>query len=331
MPEVAKKKRIFQIAKELNISHLEIIQFLSNHGTEVDSHMAPVTPEAYDEILLEFSKDKLQIERHRKEQARKVVVSKIHKKEIEDPASGGTLTKPPVRKLKTSLNEEKLALSAKLKDASDKLTKEKKAVDDKEKAEAKIKTVKPEINGSTAAKTKLDTAKSEKNDNDTIKLTRVSATEHAPSPQRKLKKISIQDIADKINQTKRRSPKGKGDASKPQINQPLPQFGKSVSKKKSKKKEKNIDVETSDIVKSIKVPEFTTVDELAQSMDVTVQEVIVACMGLGLMVTINQRMDMDNIIMIADDFGFDVETVTEFEEEKTSHEEDTEEDIKNAM
>ena len=59
MPEVAKKKRIFQIAKELNISHLEIIQFLKIHGTEVDSHMAPVTPEAYDEILLEFSKDKL--------------------------------------------------------------------------------------------------------------------------------------------------------------------------------------------------------------------------------------------------------------------------------
>ena len=202
MPDVAKKKRIFQIAKELNISHLEIIQFLKNHGTEVDSHMAPVTPETYDDILLEFSKDKLQIERHRKEQARKVVVSKIHKKEIEDPAFAGTLARPPVRKLKTSLNEEKLALSAKLKDASDKLTKEKKAVADKEKAEAKIKTVKPEINGSTDAETKLDTAKSEKNDNDTIKLTKVSATEHAPPPHRKLKKISIQDIADKINQTK---------------------------------------------------------------------------------------------------------------------------------
>jgi len=141
MPEVAKKKRIFQIAKELNISHLEIIQFLKNHGTEVDSHMAPVTPETYDEILLEFSKDKLQIERHRKEQARKVVVSKIHKKEIEDPAFAGTLAKPPVRKLKTSLNEEKLALSAKLKDASDKLTKEKKAVADKEKAKAYLNEV----------------------------------------------------------------------------------------------------------------------------------------------------------------------------------------------
>jgi len=54
-------------------------------------------------------------------------------------------------------------------------------------------------------------------------------------------------------------------------------------------------------------------------------------MGLGLMVTINQRMDMDNIIMIADEFDFDVETVDEFAEEKTSHEELSEEDIKNAV
>ena len=129
MPEVAKKKRIFQIAKELNISHMEIIQFLKNNGTEVESHMAPVTPEAYDEILLEFSKDKLQIERHRKEQARKIVVSKIHKKEVEAPNTSIASEKPAVRKLKTSLKEEKLALSDKLKDASDKLIKEKKKVD----------------------------------------------------------------------------------------------------------------------------------------------------------------------------------------------------------
>ena len=40
MPEIVKKKRIFQIAKELNISHLEIMQFLENHGTPADSHMA---------------------------------------------------------------------------------------------------------------------------------------------------------------------------------------------------------------------------------------------------------------------------------------------------
>ena len=77
-------RRIFDIAKELNISHIEIMNFLDVHGVSADSHMSPVTPEVYDEILLEFSKDKLQIERHRKEQARKVVVSKIQQKQSEE-------------------------------------------------------------------------------------------------------------------------------------------------------------------------------------------------------------------------------------------------------
>ena len=333
MPEVAKKKRIFQIAKELNISHMEIIQFLKNNGTAVESHMAPVTPEAYDEILLEFSKDKLQIERHRKEQARKIVVSKIHKKEVEDPNASITSEKPAVKKLKTSLKEEKLALSEKLKDASDKLTEEKKKIDaDKDVAEAKKETQKsdPAVNGAATPKARSDSDKPKRIKGEAIKLTQLETPAIAPSAPRKLKKISIQDIADKINQTKKRTPKGKGEPSKPQIKQPLPQFGKSGTKKKSKKKDKNVDVEASDIKKSIKVPEFTTVDELAQSMDVTAQEVIMACMGLGMMVTINQRMDMDNIILIADEFGFEVETVTEFAEEKTSQAL-TEEDIKNAV
>ena len=333
MPEVAKKKRIFQIAKELNISHMEIIQFLKNNGTAVESHMAPVTPEAYDEILLEFSKDKLQIERHRKEQARKIVVSKIHKKEVKKPNASITSEKPAVKKIKTSLKEEKLALSEKLKDASDKLTKEKKKADaDKDVAETKRETQKsdPAVNGAATPKARSDSDKPKRIKGEAIKLTQLETPAVAPSAPRKLKKISIQDIADKINQTKKRTPKGKGEPSKPQIKQPLPQFGKSGAKKKSKKKDKNVDVEASDIKKSIKVPEFTTVDELAQSMDVTAQEVIMACMGLGMMVTINQRMDMDNIILIADEFGFEVETVTEFAEEKTSQAL-TEEDIKNAV
>ncbi len=56
MTEIVKKKRIFQIAKELNISHIEIMKFLSNHGTPAESHMAPVPPDIYDDILLEFLK-----------------------------------------------------------------------------------------------------------------------------------------------------------------------------------------------------------------------------------------------------------------------------------
>ena len=93
MPKIVKNKRIFQIAKELNISHLEIMKFLDHHGTPADSHMAPVESEIYDEILLEFSKDKIQIERHRKEQARKFVgavnVTGIELTKLDSSAKGG--------------------------------------------------------------------------------------------------------------------------------------------------------------------------------------------------------------------------------------------------
>ena len=77
------------------------------------------------------------------------------------------------------------------------------------------------------------------------------------------------------------------------------------------------------------MPEFTTVDELAQSMNVKVQDVIMACMNLGMMVSINQRLDMESMIMVADEFDFEIETLDEYIDE-TSDLEETEEDIKNA-
>jgi len=53
--------------------------------------------------------------------------------------------------------------------------------------------------------------------------------------------------------------------------------------------------------------EFLTVGELANLMNVPVAEVIAKCIGLGLMVSINQRLEKDNIMLVADEFGFQVE------------------------
>ena len=69
------QKRIYQIAKELNISHVEIIKFLKSKDIEVANHMAPVDNNIYDSILMEFSKEKASIDRQRKERARKEIVS----------------------------------------------------------------------------------------------------------------------------------------------------------------------------------------------------------------------------------------------------------------
>ena len=67
------KLRIFQIAKELNISHTEILSFLKTKGIQVSSHMAPVGEETYHIILNEFHKDKESIDRYRKEQIRREI------------------------------------------------------------------------------------------------------------------------------------------------------------------------------------------------------------------------------------------------------------------
>ncbi len=64
----------------------------------------------------------------------------------------------------------------------------------------------------------------------------------------------------------------------------------------------------------IKVTEFIAVNELANLMSVPVADVISKCIELGLMVSINQRLDVETITLVADEFGFDVE----FEEEYTS-------------
>ena len=67
------EKRIYQIAKELNISHLQILKFLESKSIDVPNHMAFVNNDIYDSILLEFSKEKKQVERTKKEKARQAI------------------------------------------------------------------------------------------------------------------------------------------------------------------------------------------------------------------------------------------------------------------
>ncbi|NRR90848.1 translation initiation factor IF-2 [Winogradskyella undariae] len=61
--------------------------------------------------------------------------------------------------------------------------------------------------------------------------------------------------------------------------------------------------------KTIKVTEFVTVSEMATMMEVGVTQVISACMSLGMMVTMNQRLDAETLTIVAEEFGFDVEFI----------------------
>ncbi len=79
--------------------------------------------------------------------------------------------------------------------------------------------------------------------------------------------------------------------------------------------------------KVIKVTEFVTVSEIATMMDVGVTQIISACMSLGMMVTMNQRLDAETLSIVADEFGFSVEFVNADIEESITVEEDRPEDL----
>ena len=80
--------------------------------------------------------------------------------------------------------------------------------------------------------------------------------------------------------------------------------------------------------KTLKVTEFVTVSEVATMMDVGVTQVISACMSLGMMVTMNQRLDAETLSIVAEEFGYDVEFVTADIEESIETVEDDPKDLK---
>ena len=77
----------------------------------------------------------------------------------------------------------------------------------------------------------------------------------------------------------------------------------------------------------LKLTEFVTVAELATMMDRSVNDIISACMTLGIMVSINQRLDSETITIIAEEFGYEVEFVSAEVEEAIVVEEDSEDDL----
>lgn len=79
--------------------------------------------------------------------------------------------------------------------------------------------------------------------------------------------------------------------------------------------------------KILKVTEFVTVGEIATMMDVPITKVIGTCMSLGIMVTMNQRLDAETLSIVADEFGYEVEFITTDIEDAIEVVEDKDEDL----
>ena len=276
---MAKVKRIFDIAKELNISHIEIIDFLKSLDDSIKyTIMSSIPNEVYAKILDNFYQDASAVDRLRKEKAR---LNVIHHNQDNNEAVEAE-DQPPVKieeEKKQQKTEEKPIEKPKRLETIPKLKIIKKATEEESNELIKNKSSDKELKNKLKKKQKTDNSPTSK-------------------PKLKLKKIDISSIADKINTTKK---KQENDAVKTSVSQ----LSKKVSKKKKTKKEEEV-VEEIETKKTINIVEFSTVDEFAQSMDVPVQDVIMTCMNLGLMVTINQRLDMETMIMVADEFEVEI-------------------------
>ncbi len=98
-------------------------------------------------------------------------------------------------------------------------------------------------------------------------------------------------------------------------------------KRRVEKEQKRID-DTSGDREILTLTEFVTTSDIANMMDITPNEIIVKCLEMGLMVSINQRLDKDTIEVIADDYGYDVEFVDEKTMEDVEDDVDLDEDLK---
>jgi len=116
---------------------------------------------------------------------------------------------------------------------------------------------------------------------------------------RKTEELSDKEIQDKIKATLAKLSGGSGKSAS--------QRSKYRKDKRSAKAEEEKQLRAQETPKTLKVTEFISASDLASLMDVTANDVISACMSLGLFISINQRLDAETMTVIADEFGYEVD------------------------
>ena len=298
--------RIFQIAKELNISHKGIILFLDTKGIKVGL-MDSIDQQIHQLILNEFSKEKEIVDRYRKEKVRK----EIHDTRVRQKQQEKSNLKLLTLKEQRSLEEQEL-----IKQKAREEEKQKQDAENKKKEKLKAEEEKKK--------------KDEKNEESTI----------TKGKKRKMRKIEIADIESEIGLTgRKRPPKHTSDTKKKDAPKNVQEMVKKTlakmetkSRKKVYKKEKDKDEEQSadGTLNEIKIPEFSSVDELSKIFQSSPSDVIQKCIGMGVLATMNQRLEWDVIELLAEDYGFTAEKITDGGEEIFSLKE-SEEDIAKAQ
>jgi len=304
------QRRIFQIAKELNISHTDILSFLDGKKIKVASHMAPVDDDIYQLIISEFHKDKESVDRYRKEQVRR----EIHDTRILEQQKANKklnlLTLAEQRDLENK-ERKKAEEEKKIKDDEIKVAQEKK----KEKEEAELRALKE---------------KKEKEEADKVRNL-------AKKPKKKMRRIDLSEIRSQVGEgtTHRKNIKKEKETNKSKsaaetVRKITAKIDTKVKKKIYKKEKDENDDNAEVVIKPIKIAEYSSVDELSKIFETKPNDIIQKCMSLGVLATINQRLDWDVIELLSEEFGYIPKKIEDVGEELFTLDE-SKEDIKKAV
>jgi translation initiation factor IF-2 len=282
------KRRIYQVAKEFRISSEALIGMLQKLGYDAKTHMNAIDDDVIEQVRAEFEKEKDALKRE--------YVKKIR--------AAREKAKAPAKARGKKKAEEKG--KAKARPKATKAAPAKRAMPSRAKAQpASARAGAPKTDEQPARRgTATKPAKGAR----PRKATRASekAAGKREAPPRKPRKRRPRIDQKTVEETVRRTMAATGGDRRPRRR-----------RRKSRPDGTVVEEET-----KVQVPEFSSVSELSEAFDVPANDVIKKCLDLGLMVTINQRLDEDTILLLADEFGEDVEFIKEYGEDILEKEEE---------
>ena len=336
------KIRLNKVLREFNISLERVVEFLSSNGHDIEARpTTKISQNQYDLLLNEFSSDRTsKVESddlsEEKKKEKEVIKAKAEQEKELKIQKHVITSKSSIQQFKKvgeiDLNKQKI----------EKKTDQKNEI--------------PQVENKNLSKSKIDTKYEKlsglKQTGETINLDNFKKQEPKLDDDQKTKRrrrriakdtISKDPIIEKTKIS--RSTKSKLSPLAPNDNEVQKQIKETLEKlqtssksraskyRKEKrdthKKRSEEDIEKTEADKKvIKVTEFITVGEIATMMDVSGNDIISACMSLGIMVTMNQRLDAEILTLVADEFGYEVEFVTAEIEESIQEENDSPESLK---
>ena len=321
--------RLNKVLKELNISLDRAVEFLSSKNIKIDARpTTKIDLKIYDLLSTEFEAyksekdvlDKINIQKRKEIEAKEMLDQKEELKDSENKKDETQIFKD-VKKEKDNKSDQ--------------------IVDD-----SKNSKTAAENNNSNKIETKFQKLSGLKKTGETLDLKSIekkkkeNPVDDAKKKRRKRISKGVKDKKDGLDKSKPNFKKNKNTTLKveptneeiqKQVRETLEKLqGSSKSKGAKHRKDKRDQrkQETEEEIekqekesKKIKITEFITVGEIASLMDITSTEIISACMSLGIMVTMNQRLDAETLTIVADEFGYELEFVKSDLEEKIEEEE----------